>query len=115
LAEAALHAGFPVVIDATYLKKAQRDAASQIAEACGAPFIILECSAPDEVIAGWLEQRRLAGNDPSDATMDVVHAQQASREALSEDELLHSKHVATHDSASLDSLITRIRKRLPNA
>ncbi len=115
LAEAALHAGFPVVIDATYLKKAQRDAASQIAEACGAPFIILECSAPDEVIAGWLEQRRLAGNDPSDATMDVVHAQQASREALSEDELLHSKHVETHESASLDSLITRIRKRLPNA
>lgn len=115
LAEAALHAGFPVVIDATYLKKAQRDAASQIAEACGAPFIILECSAPDEVIAGWLEQRRLAGNDPSDATMDVVHAQQASRETLSEDELLHSKHVETHDSASLDSLITRIRKRLPNA
>jgi aminoglycoside phosphotransferase family enzyme/predicted kinase len=115
LAEAALHAGFPVVIDATYLKKAQRDAASQIAEACGAPFIILACSAPDEVIAGWLEQRRLAGNDPSDATMDVVHAQQASREALSEDELLHSKHVETHESASLDNLITRIRKRLPNA
>lgn len=114
LAEAALYAGFPVVIDATYLKKAQRDAASQIAEACAAPFIILECSAPDKVIAGWLEQRRLAGNDPSDATMDVVHAQQVGREALNEDELLHSKRVDTNDSASLDSLITRIRKRLPN-
>lgn len=113
LAEAALKAGFPAVIDATYLKKTQRDAASQVAEACGAPLIILDCNAPDEVIAGWLEQRRLAGNDPSDATMDVIHAQQASREPLSEEELLHTKRVDTHDSASLDSLISRIRKRLP--
>lgn len=110
LADAALHAGFPVVIDATYLKQAQREAASQIAEACGAPFLILECSAPDEVIASWLERRKAAGNDPSDANMDVVRAQQASREALSDDELLHSKRVDTHESASLDSLITRIRQ-----
>ena len=113
LAEAALRAGFPVVIDATYLKHAQRDAAGQVAENCGAPFLILECHAPDEVIASWLEQRNAAGNDPSDATMDVVKAQHASREALSEQELLHSKRVDTHESASLDTLIARIRQRLP--
>jgi aminoglycoside phosphotransferase family enzyme/predicted kinase len=113
LAESALRAGFPVVIDATYLKQAQRDAASQVAESCGAPFLILECHAPDEVIASWLEQRQAAGTDPSDATMDVVRAQHASREALTEDELLHSKRVDTHESASLDTLITRIRQRLP--
>lgn len=113
LAESALRAGFPVVIDATYLKQAQRDAASQVAESCGAPFLILECHAPDEVIASWLEQRKAAGTDPSDATMDVVRAQHASREALTEDELLHSKRVDTHESASLDTLIARIRQRLP--
>ena len=113
LAESALRAGFPVVIDATYLKQAQRDAASQVAESCGAPFLILECHAPDEVIASWLEQRQAAGTDPSDATMDVVRAQHASREALTEDELLHSKRVDTHESASLDTLIARIRQRLP--
>ncbi len=113
LAESALRAGFPVVIDATYLKQAQRDAASQVAESCGAPFLILECHAPDEVIASWLEQRQAAGTDPSDATMDVVRAQHASREALSENEQLHSKRVDTHESASLDTLIARIRQRLP--
>lgn len=113
LAESALRAGFPVVIDATYLKQAQRDAASQVAESCGAPFLILECHAPDEVIASWLEQRQAAGTDPSDATMDVVRAQHASREVLSEDEQLHSKRVDTHESASLDTLIARIRQRLP--
>jgi hypothetical protein len=45
--------------------------------------------------------------------MDVVRTQQASREPLSEDELVHSKRVDTNESASLDSLITRIRQRLP--
>jgi predicted kinase len=113
LAETALHAGFPVVIDATYLKQAQRQEACVVAEASGAPFLILDCAAPEEVIASWLEQRKAAGGDPSDANMDVVRTQQASREPLSEDELVHSKRVDTNESASLDSLITRIRQRLP--
>jgi len=113
LADAALHAGFPVVIDATYLKHAQRDAAWHIAEETGAPFVILDCQAPEAVIAGWLAQRQAEGQDPSDATLEVIQAQQASREALDTEELDHSKRVDTHDSASLDSLVARIRQRLP--
>lgn len=113
LADAALHAGFPVVIDATYLKHAQRQAAWQIAEETGVPFLILDCQAPDEVIASWLAQRQEAGQDPSDATLQVVQAQHAHREALNADEQAHSKRVDTHDSASLDSLIKGIRQRLP--
>nr|WP_298147931.1 bifunctional aminoglycoside phosphotransferase/ATP-binding protein [uncultured Pseudomonas sp.] len=113
LADAALHAGYPVVIDATYLKRTQRQAAAQVAEACGAPFLILDCHAPDEVIAAWLEQRRSAGGDPSDATMEVIQAQQLSREMLSDEELTLSKRVNTHESESLDSLISRIRQLLP--
>ncbi|HBX57901.1 AAA family ATPase [Pseudomonas sp. UBA2684] len=113
LADAALQAGFPVVIDATYLAHAQRQLAWQIAEETGVPFLILDCNAPDEVIASWLEQRQADGQDPSDATWAVIQAQQAGREALNADERLHSKRVDTHDSASLDSLIARIRQRLP--
>jgi hypothetical protein len=113
MADAALHAGFPVVIDATYLKQAQRQAAWQIAEETGAPFLILDCNAPDEVIASWLAQRQAVGQDPSDATLEVIQAQHASREALNDDEQAHSKRVETHQSASLDSLVARIRQRLP--
>jgi predicted kinase len=65
------------------------------------------------VIAGWLQQRQAAGTDPSDATLAVIEAQQASREALNDDEQAHSKRVDTHDNASLDSLIESIRQRLP--
>lgn len=113
LAGIVLRAGFPVVIDATYLKREQRDAAANVAEATGVPCLILDCTAPDAVIEGWLAHRKTLGTDPSDATMDVVKLQQSSREALGEDELLRTKRVETHNSASLDSLIADIRQRLP--
>jgi len=113
LATTALQAGFSVVIDAAYLKQQQRQDAWQAAETTGVPFLILDCQAPDAVIAQWLAQRQAEGVDPSDATMDVVHAQQASREALSESERLHSRRVDTQDAGSLDELVASIRQHLP--
>ena len=107
LADLVLRAGFPVVIDATYLKREQRDAAAKAAEASGAPFLILDCNAPQTVIAGWLAQRQAENVDPSDATMEVIEAQQASREPLGADEVLRSKRVETNVSGDLDALISQ--------
>ncbi|WP_122574634.1 bifunctional aminoglycoside phosphotransferase/ATP-binding protein [Pseudomonas viridiflava] len=113
LAGTALRAGFAVVIDATYLKHGQRIAAAKVAETTGVPFLILDCEAPDAVIEGWLAQRQAQNADPSDATMDVIKAQQASREPLTEEEIVYSKHVATNQSSDLDGLIDQLRQRLP--
>jgi aminoglycoside phosphotransferase family enzyme/predicted kinase len=113
LADLVLRAGFPVVIDATYLKREQRDAAAKAAEASGAPFLILDCNAPQAVIAGWLAQRQAQNVDPSDATLEVIEAQQASREALDADEVLRSKRVETNISGDLDALVANLRQRLP--
>lgn len=113
LAEHALLAGFPVVIDATYLKQAQREAAWQIAEATGVPFLILDCHAPDAVLDQWLAQRQAEGGDPSDATQEVIRAQQAGRDPLSEQEQSRSRRIDTHDAGSLDSLVEAIRQHLP--
>lgn len=113
LAEAALNAGYSVVIDATYLKQSQRQAAWQVAESTGVPFIILACEAPDAVIEQWLTQRQAEGGDPSDATMAVVKAQQASREPLSESEQLLSRLINTPEAGNLDALVGAIRQRLP--
>ncbi|HCL77704.1 MAG TPA: hypothetical protein DIC26_17855, partial [Pseudomonas sp.] len=88
LAEIALNAGFSAVIDASYLKQEQRQAAWQVAESTGVPFLIIDCQAPDAVIEQWLAQRQAQGADASDATMEVIRAQQANREALSEAEQL---------------------------
>lgn len=113
LAESALHAGFPVVLDAAYLKRDQRSAAWQVAEHNGAPFLILDCQAPEEVIAAWLQQRQAEGIDPSDATLEVIQAQQANRDELDANEQNHSRCIETHKAASLDGLIDSIRQRLP--
>ncbi|MDO7898697.1 bifunctional aminoglycoside phosphotransferase/ATP-binding protein [Pseudomonas citrulli] len=113
IADAILRAGFPVVIDATYLKRDQRDAAAKIAEATGAPFLILDCNAPQAVIESWLAQRQADQKDPSDATLAVIAAQQASREALTPEEILCSKRVQTNESGTLDVVVAQIRQRLP--
>jgi predicted kinase len=113
LAAVVLRAGFPVVIDATYLKLEQREAAAHVAQTTGVPFLILDCSAPQAVIEGWLKQRQAENNDPSDANLEVIAAQQANREALTADELLLSKHVETNVSSDLDDLVTHIRQCLP--
>ncbi|WCM50604.1 AAA family ATPase [Pseudomonas sp. WJP1] len=108
-----LHAGFPVVVDATYLKHEQRDNAAKVAEATGAPFLILDCNAPQAVIESWLALRQADKKDPSDATLAVIEAQQASREALTPAEILCSKRVQTNESGTLDTVVEQIRQRLP--
>lgn len=112
LAASCLHSGLPVVIDATYLKHAQREDARLTAEAAGVPLLILDCHAEQAVIAQWLAQRTAEGGDPSDATLEVIEAQQASREALSAAELLYSGKIETSDPASIDSLTVRIEQYL---
>ena len=112
LASHILQAGFAVVIDAAYLKREQRLAASQVAEQTGVPLMILDCHAPDAVISTWLAQRQAAQQDPSDATQAVIDAQHASREALDSTEQAVSIRIDTHDADSLSSLIMRLRNYL---
>ncbi|GAB6388008.1 bifunctional aminoglycoside phosphotransferase/ATP-binding protein [Stutzerimonas marianensis] len=113
IAGRALNAGFSVVIDATYLKQQPRQAAWQVAEATGVPFMIIDCHAPDAVIAEWLSQRQAQGGDPSDATLEVIKAQQRNREPLTDDERLLARRVDTPDASSLDELVAAIRTKLP--
>lgn len=113
LAGQLLQAGFPVVLDAAYLLREQRQAAAQVAENAGVPFLILDCQAPQEVVLARLEQRQRDGSDPSDATADIVAAQQLNREALSAEEQIHCRRVETQDPDSLDSLFKAVRQRFP--
>ncbi|WP_437883723.1 AAA family ATPase [Pseudomonas sp. LRF_L74] len=113
LAALALQAGTPAVLDATYLKQAQRKAARQVAEENGVPFLIIDCQAPRETIAEWLNQRQGENNDPSDATLEVIDSQLANREPLDEAELAYSKRVDTTDSSSIEALMELIHQRLP--
>lgn len=104
LAARILALGYPVIIDATYLKHALRDAAHQTAQAACVPFAIIDCHAPDEVVKARLEQRRLRQvahntSDPSDADWHVAQAQKASEEPLTAAELEFTRKIDTQAPA----------------
>lgn len=115
LALTALQAGFPVVLDATYLQLEQREQAAKVAQSCGVPLLILDCQAPEHVMLEWLAERQAAGTDPSDASAEVIAAQQASRQPLTTEELQYSQTVFTHDAVSMNTVVEQIRSKLPPA
>jgi len=57
-ASGALAAGFPVILDAAFLKANERATAQQIAAQAGADYIVLECRADPETVRTRLEARR---------------------------------------------------------
>ncbi|MGZ8172046.1 bifunctional aminoglycoside phosphotransferase/ATP-binding protein [Methylobacter sp.] len=83
LAEAVLAAGFPVIIDATFLKAPQRDLFRQLATDCGIPFHIITFQASDQELCKRIKQRQ---DDASEANAAVLHHQQQSAQPLSEQE-----------------------------
>lgn len=79
LAEIALRAGHPVVLDAAFLRRAERDEARALAASLGVPFSILACEAPDAVLRERLAARR---NDASEADASVLDRLLAATEPL---------------------------------
>jgi aminoglycoside phosphotransferase family enzyme/predicted kinase len=100
LAAEGLKAGYTVILDATYLKGWQRQAAREVAEAQGAPWWIVHCRAPREELIYRIESRiesriearldsRAAEGGVSDGTVDVLKAQLDAAEPLTEQESGH--------------------------
>jgi aminoglycoside phosphotransferase family enzyme/predicted kinase len=62
-----LGSGRPVLLDATFAKRAQRDAARRLAGELGCEAFLVEVSCAPQVALERLARRRAAGTDPSDA------------------------------------------------
>jgi aminoglycoside phosphotransferase family enzyme/predicted kinase len=90
-------AGFPVIVDATFIKRAQRAMFRALAAELGVRFTILNIGAPREVLRTRVASRAARGSDASEATPAVLEHQIATHEALSADEL---HHAVTLDAAA---------------
>ncbi len=112
LATQVLAAGYPVVIDATYLKRPQRRAVQSLIEEQCAPYVIIHCQAPLDTIERWIAERAEKGDDPSDATIEVVKRQLASLEPLSTEEQQHCLIVQTDEEDSMAQLVEALGKRI---
>jgi aminoglycoside phosphotransferase family enzyme/predicted kinase len=72
-----VEAGYPAIVDATFLARDQRRRFRELARALGVPFAIVECVAPAQVVRERIVARHAAGTDPSEGTLEVLEAQLA--------------------------------------
>ena len=106
VADGSVSAGFPVIVDATFLRRADRMVFLQLAQTRQVPLIILDVSAPESVRSQRIEQRRREGHDASEATVSVMQSQVEQAEPFSQAEL---DKVVSIDSTNEDSIQSAIR------
>jgi len=86
LARAVLRAGWPVLLDATFLRRSQRQPLIALARELGVPCRILALDAPGELLRQRVAARSARGDDPSEANLTVLEHQLQQREPLSSEE-----------------------------
>lgn len=107
LAEKALRAGWPVIVDATFLDGAERRRFAALAATLKRPFGIVDCHAPHEVLAQRIGQRRAQGGDASEATLAVLATQLTRHQGLSPAEQACSLQVHADRAWSVAGLIAQ--------
>lgn len=87
LAEELLQAGWPVIVDAAFLQRRERDQFRELAGRLGAGFWILDIRAGEATLRARVSRRAALDNDASDAGLRVLEQQLASASPLEADEL----------------------------
>jgi hypothetical protein len=95
VAECAIKAGYPAVVDAAFLKRAEREQFQRLARRCGVPFVVLDFDAPEKVLRERVARRATAGSDASEAHLAILERQIEFREPLVPEERLAAVSVDT--------------------
>jgi aminoglycoside phosphotransferase family enzyme/predicted kinase len=90
LARAALEGGYQVIVDATFLERAERDAFRQLAGQLHVPFTLLHFEADTLTLRQRVAARAAQGADASEADNTVLARQLAHYQPLGEDEMAES-------------------------
>jgi uncharacterized protein len=85
-AESCLRAGVNVILDATFLKAADRELLRTLATAVGAEHTIVSCHADSATLAARVRDRAADLENPSDATLQVLAAQIADNQGFTDSE-----------------------------
>jgi uncharacterized protein len=86
LAGIVIEAGFPAIVDATFLHRSTRDSFQQLARRLSVPFVIIDCSAPPDQLRQRLIERARHAQDASEADVAVMEQQLSSAQALTQEE-----------------------------
>jgi aminoglycoside phosphotransferase family enzyme/predicted kinase len=89
LAAALLAAGDSVVVDASFLRRAQRSEFARLAAENGVPWLIVDVQAREAVLRARIAVRQRQGGDASDAGEAVLGYQLAHHDRFDSDEMAH--------------------------
>lgn len=102
-----LESGRSVVIDATFRRRADREAARDLALARGASFCFIECHTSDAVARARLAARA-RGPSESDGRLEIYDELVASREAVTE--LAAHEHLRVDTSGSVEQTLAALAR-----
>ena len=105
LAGSLLGAGHNVIVDASFLDRAERNRFRDLAGRAGAAFVIVSTHAAREELQRRLERRQGAGDDPSEADVAVHRYQLERADALDAQERERAIEVATDAPVDIDGLM----------
>jgi aminoglycoside phosphotransferase family enzyme/gluconate kinase len=102
-----LDAGYPVIVDATFLHAHERDVFRNLARGKGVRFSILYCHADDATLRERVQARRRRADDPSEADLAVLERQRDFCEPLTQTEKLHCIEIDTGGPIDVQTLARR--------
>lgn len=104
-----LESGFPVVVDAAFLKQNERANFRALAREMQVPFAIVSLQANKTVLRKRIRERLRLSQDASEADEDVLGLLESSQQPLTGDELLVTVMVKNGQGKAVDDPWSRLR------
>ncbi len=99
LARTLLAAGYPVIVDAAFLRRDERERFAALARGAGANFLIASCTASPATLRARVAARQSEARDASEAGLAVLERQLARAEPLAPEEAAHTMTLAAEHGA----------------
>ncbi|MEX2353271.1 MAG: AAA family ATPase [Gammaproteobacteria bacterium] len=109
MAKRVLTAGYPVIVDAAFLRSSERRQMQVIAEECNVPFVILDFYADYATLRSRIVQRQQQAQDESDADTGVLDWQIRHQQPLEPEELSRCVRINTDTKMDTADIIRQIR------
>ncbi|NTV25506.1 MAG: AAA family ATPase [Chlorobiaceae bacterium] len=106
--EAALEGGWPVIVDATFLRKSQRHPFIELAARLGFQCCTLSLMAPVEILRKRVFDRLASGADPSEANLEVLEKQLNALQPPDKNEKALIIEVDTQGPVEIDKLLEKL-------
>lgn len=114
-AEDALAGGYTVVVDATFLRRQQRERFAGLGGRLGIRAHLVYCDAPVPVLRARIAARGRGGLDPSEADEAVLEWQLSHLEPLTPEERLEVVRVETAEPQALERALQALGSPTPHA